>query len=286
MMLVLVAATAVAPVKEASMMEKARAERVSKLKAEDGWLTLVGLSWLSQGEQTIGRAASNGIVVKSPNASEHLGTLKLEGKVVRFRASPGSGVTLDGKPVSEEVVMTSDAGGKPTVMQQASVSFYVIERAGRLGVRIKDAKSPVRTKFGGLEYFPNDPDWRVEATFEPYTSPKRIKVPTMVGVEEEHEVPGRFRFQHDGRDLALEAFDDGEMLMIVFADKTSGKESYGAGRFLYVDKPKANRATLDFNLAESPPCAFTAYATCPLPPAGNRLAVAVTAGEKTPPGPH
>ena len=285
MMLVLVAATAVAPVKEASMIEKARAERVSKLRAEDGWLTLVGLSWLSQGQETIGRAADNTIVVKSPNAGEHMGTLVLEGKSVRFSAHPTSAVMHEGKPVTT-LDLVSDAGGKPTVLTQGSVSFYVIDRGGRLGVRIKDAKSPVRTKFAGLAYFPSDPAWRIDATFEPYAAPKRVRVPTMVGVEEEHDVPGKFRFSHDGRDLALEAFDDGDMLMIVFADKTSGKESYGAGRFLYVEKPKANRATLDFNLAESPPCAFTAYATCPLPPAGNRLAVAVTAGEKTPDIPH
>ena len=281
MMLVLVAATAVAPVKEASMMDKARAERVSKLKAEDGWLSLVGLSWLSQGQQSIGRAADNTIVVKSPNAAEHIGTLRLDGKIVHFSVHPSGGVMHDGKPVTD-LDLVSDAGGKPTKLTQGSVTFYVIERGGRLGVRIKDAKSPVRAKFAGLDYFPNDPAWRVDATFEPYASPKRVKVPTMVGVEEEYDVPGKFRFHNDGRDIALEAFDDGEMLMIVFADKTSGKESYGAGRFLYVEKPKASRATLDFNLAESPPCAFTAYATCPLPPAGNRLAVAVTAGEKTP----
>ncbi len=285
MMLVLVAATAVAPVKEASMMEKARAERVSKLKAEDGWLTLVGLSWLSQGQQTLGKAADNTIVVKSPNAAEHIGTLRVEGKSVRFSVHASGGVMHDGKPVTD-LDLTSDAGGKPTVLTQGSLSFYVIDRGGRLGVRIKDSKSPTRTRFAGLDYFPNDPAWRIDATFEPYAAPKRVKVPTMVGVEEEHDVPGKFRFHHEGRDIALEAFDDGDMLMIVFADKTSGKESYGAGRFLYVEKPKANRATLDFNLAESPPCAFTAYATCPLPPAGNRLTVAVTAGEKTPATPH
>lgn len=286
MMLVLVAATAVAPVKEASMIEKARAERVRSLTAEDGWLTLVGLSWLSQGQQTIGKNADNGIVVKSPNAEGRLGTLTLDGKVVRFSVQSGVTVQADGKPVTSEVTLNSDAKGKPTMLTQGSISFYVIDRGGRLGVRIKDSKSPVRTQFTGLDYFPNDPAWRVDATFEAYPSPKRVKVPTMVGVEEEHEVPGKFRFQHDGRDIALEAFDTGDVLMIVFADKTSGKESYGAGRFLYVEKPNANRAVLDFNLAESPPCAFTAYATCPLPPPGNRLTMSVTAGEKTPASHH
>ncbi len=286
MMLVLVAATAVAPVKEASMLEKARAERLQNLKAEDGWLTLVGLAWLSQGQQTIGKNADNGIVVKSPNAEGRLGTLTLDGKVVRFSGEPGSTVLADGKPITSEVTLTSDVKGKPTMLTQGSISFYVIDRGGRLGVRIKDAKSPTRTQFAGLEYFPNDPAWRVDATFEPYPAPKRVKVPTMVGVEEEHEVPGKLRFQHDGKDITLEAFDTGDVLMIVFADKTSGKETYGAGRFLYVEKPKGGRAVLDFNLAESPPCAFTAYATCPLPPAGNRIALAVTAGEKTPAAHH
>lgn len=285
MMLVLVAATAVAPVKEASLLEKARTERVTKLRAEDGWLTLVGLSWLSQGSQTIGRAADNSITVKSPNAAEHLGTLTLDGKVVRFSAHKDASVMLQGKPVTE-LTLVSDASGKPTVLQQGSLSFYVIDRGGRLGVRIKDAKSPTRAAFAGLDYFPNDPAWRIDATFEPYATPRRVKVPTMVGVEEEHEAPGKFHFSHDGHDLALEAFDDGDQLMIVFADKTSGKDSYGAGRFLYVEKPKAKQTVLDFNLAESPPCAFTAYATCPLPPSGNRLAVAVMAGEKTPKGSH
>jgi uncharacterized protein (DUF1684 family) len=254
--------------------DKARADRVARLTADDGWLTLVGLAWLSQGKQTVGRAGGNTIVVDSANAAEHMGTLEVNGSSITFN---------DG---SKTVPMVSDAAGKPTVITQGSVSFFVIDRGGKLGLRVKDAKAPTRTSFGGLKYFPDDPSWRVDATFEPAAVPQKVRVPTVAGVDEEHVIPGVVHFTHGKDDVKLQVLDDDGELMIVFADATSGKETYGAARFLYAKKPVKGHTTLDFNLAENPPCAFTPYATCPLPPAGNRLAIRVEAGELAPAGHH
>jgi len=160
----------------------------------------------------------------------------------------------------------------------------VIERAGNLGVRVRDLNNPHRTGFKGLSYFPVSTAWLFDARFEPYQPAHRIKIINILGMEQEYESPGAVVFQKDGREWRLDAVleEPGDReLFIMFADATSGHETYGAGRFLYVPLPSAGRTRLDFNKAYNPPCALNDFATCPLPPPQNHLKLRVEAGEKT-----
>jgi len=159
----------------------------------------------------------------------------------------------------------------------------VIKRGDRIGVRVRDPKSPVRTGFKGLEYFAADPAYKVTAEFVPYEKPRKMPVPTVIGTVEEMDAPGRVRFVIAGKELWLDPVVEDPKepsLFFIFKDETSGRETYPAGRFLYADMPKDGKVVLDFNKAYNPPCAFTPYATCPLPPKRNALPVRIEAGEK------
>ena len=169
------------------------------------------------------------------------------------------------------------------MLKLGTLTFHVIKRGERLGVRVKDSASPERTNFRGLEYFPVDERWRVEARFEPHNPPKSIPIVNVLGMEEDTPSPGTLVFDLNGQTYRLDALtEEGEpQFFVIFADQTSGKETYGAGRYLYAGPPdSAGRLLIDFNEAYSPPCAFTKYATCPLPPEQNKLPVRVEAGEK------
>ena len=259
-----------------------RAERLASLTSATGWLSLAGLFWLRQGENAFGRAPSNALVLEHPALAETVGSFVLTDRSVRFVARAGSDVTHDGQPVTA-IDLVSDAKGSPTVLQCGSLQFFVIERAGSLGVRVRDIENPRRRNFRGLEYFPISPRWIFDARFEPYEPPRHIRIVNILGMEEDAVSPGAVLFTRDGRewrlDTVLESPGDKE-LFIMFADETSGRETYGAGRFLYIPLPEGGRAPLDFNKAYNPPCALNDFATCPLPPPQNRLKLRVEAGEK------
>jgi len=160
----------------------------------------------------------------------------------------------------------------------------VIERGGRYGIRLKDRESALLKEFGGLRWFPVREDYRVEARFVPHASPMKIAVPNILGQVEELPSPGYAAFTIGGREVRLDPVLEepgATELFFIFRDQTTGKQTYPAGRFLYAPMPKDGRVTLDFNKAYSPPCAFTPYATCPLPPKQNRLSVRIEAGELT-----
>jgi uncharacterized protein (DUF1684 family) len=182
------------------------------------------------------------------------------------------------------LALAPDSSGNPTVLASGTLRFFVIERAGNLGVRVRDLANPHRTGFRGLSYFPVSTDWVFDARFEPYQPAHRIKIINILGMEQEYESPGAVVFVKNGRewrlDGVLEQPGDRE-LFIMFADATSGQETYGGGRFLYVPLPSTGHARLDFNKAYNPPCALNDFATCPLPPPQNRLKLRVEAGEKT-----
>lgn len=258
-----------------------RAARLKKLTAEDGWTTLVGLFWLDPGDNSFGRAADNRIVMDYPGLPDHAGTFRVTGREVQFVAAPGASVLHDGRPVHAIGPLADDAAGAPTVLAIGSLSFYLIERSGKLGIRVKDSRAEVRVHFRGLEYFPVDPKWRIAARFEPYSPPKKIPITTVLGMEEEMPAPGALVFEVDGMAYRLDAvLEPGERdWFVMFADRSNGRQSYGAGRFLYVSPPVNGETVIDFNKSYSPPCAFSAFATCPLPPPQNRLPIAVTAGE-------
>jgi uncharacterized protein (DUF1684 family) len=269
-------------------IDKWHNERASQLRSEDGWLTLVGLFWLKEGENRFGSDPSNQIVLPQGKAPAHAGSLWVEGGAVRLEAEPQAGITSEGKPVTT-LALASDAEGKPTVLQLGTLSFHVIKRKDQLGLRVKDKDNPARTQFAGLDYYPVSLNWRIDARFEPYNPPKKIPIVNVLGMVEEQPSPGRIVFDVAGKTYSLDAITEegSPELFVIFKDETSGKETYGAGRYLYTDPANASGTVLlDFNKAYNPPCAFTTYATCPLPPSQNRLALRVEAGEKQYGKPH
>jgi len=260
------------------------AQRLQRLQAEDGWLTLVGLHWLEEGDSLIGSAASNDIRMSS-RAPATLGTLTRQGQQVRFTPKQGLDVKLGGKPFAGGP-LRADSAGEPDVVEVGTLRFHVIERGGRVGLRVRDLASTARQHFKPIPLFPYDPAWRVEARLEPGKGPSTVAVPNIMGTVEQMASPGVLVFQFEGKEYRLvpvvEPGDDS--LFVIFGDQTNRSESYGAGRFLYAPLPVGGRTVLDFNRATNPPCAFTQFATCPLPPRPNRLAVRVAAGEKRPVG--
>jgi uncharacterized protein (DUF1684 family) len=265
-----------------------RAERIAGLTAEDGWLTLVGLLWLEAGDQTFGRAAGNALVLDHPALPATVGTFHVRDRAVSFTAADGADVRVAGAPVTT-LRLSSDRSGAPTLLDRGPLRFHVIERAGRLAIRVRDRDSPRRRDFAGLQYFPATADWLVTARFEAYTPARTIPIMNVLGYEDEMSSPGVLVFEKDGREWRLDAIlerPDATQLFVMFADGTTGRETYGAGRFLYAALPRDGRVTLDFNRAYGPPCAFNLYATCPLPPAQNRLGLRIEAGELKYAGEH
>ncbi len=253
------------------------AERLDKLQAPDGWLSLVALEWLQPGVNRIGRGPDADVRYDGFPVDQ-VGAIVLEGDVVAFETAPG--VSVEGAPA--DGVLQSDATGAPTVLGLGDIRFHVIRRSGRLAVRIKDAAAPTRTGFAGIERYPADERWRIEAAFTPAADGATLTMDTVLGMETEAGVSGRARFEYDGVEVdavLMDAGDGGSMLR--FADATSGDATYGAGRYLYIE-PSADggAVVLDFNRAFNPPCAFTPYGTCTLPPDSNRFPFPVTAGER------
>jgi uncharacterized protein (DUF1684 family) len=262
-------------------IEAWRQERNEGLKKEDGWLTLVGLYWLKPGENRFGSDPGNPVILPKGKAPGVAGNLKVEGNAVTVSVEPGVALTADGQEVKTGMPLKTDADGKPTMLDLGSLRFYVIKRGDRLGVRIKDRESPLRAGFKELDAYPIQPDWRVVARFEPYKD-KKIAIANIVGQVDDLLSPGAVVFDWQGKTYRLDALEGSPEggLFLLFGDKTNGKETYGAGRFLDTDPPKDGKVVVDFNTAYNPPCAFTAFATCPLPPPQNKLPIAVAAGEK------
>jgi uncharacterized protein (DUF1684 family) len=252
--------------------------RAERLKREDGWLSLIGLHWLKQGQNSV------------QLAKKGMAPLKLDlhdGKVTLHAAEP---MTIDGKPARGAVALAADTSEQgPTIVQMGPVRFNVIKRGERYGVRVKDAEAETRTHFQGLAYFPIDPKWRVEARLEPYNPPKKIAITDVTGMTSDNPVPGALVFTVDGKKHRLDPIlEEGSPdLFIIFKDETSRDSTYPAGRYLYASPPGPDgKVIVDFNKEYNPPCAFTPFATCPLPPVQNRLPVRVEAGEKKYAGGH
>jgi len=255
-------------------------ERIAGLKRPDGWLSLVGLFWLKEGENRFGSSPANTVIFPAGSAPAVAGTLERHGKAVRVHAAPGVALTHDGKPVTD-LELKAEAGPQ-TELALGSLRFFVIYRGDRVGVRVKDTQSPALAAFKDVDTFPVQPAWRVDARFEPYNPPRKIAIANILGQVEDQDSPGAVVFERGGRTYRLEALDGGPdgSLFLVFGDQTNGHETYGAGRFLDTAPPKDGKVVVDFNQAYNPPCAFTSFATCPLPPKPNKLALKVEAGEK------
>jgi uncharacterized protein len=266
----------------AKEIEQYRAERIANLKSETGWLTLIGLFWLKEGENKFGSDLKNEIVLPKEKVKPLTGTLILKDGVVRLEAPATSGLTAQNQPVTS-LELKSDVDGKPTVFNLGSLSFQIIKRGDKFALRVRDKENADRMKFTGTESYPADLKWRIEARFEPYNPPKPMAIMNVLNMETDETSPGAVRFELNGQSYRLDAVSekDEPRLFMIFADQTNGKETYGAGRYLYVDPPDSSgRVVIDFNKAYSPPCAFTNFATCPLPPQQNRLPLSIEAGEK------
>jgi hypothetical protein len=240
---------------------------------------VAGLHWLEEGTARVGSAGENDIVLPH-GAPPHVGVLQVERGAVRFASWPGTAVR-HGDARVDSLELSTDRDSSPTVLASGSVTFRVIDRSGHLALRVKDSLSHARLAFAGLEYFPVDTTWRVPARLEP-TPGNRLKVINIVGLEEDFASPGRLVFTTHGRTLSLQvAQEKGDSsYFIIFRDSTSASATYPAGRYLAAPPVDSTGWTvLDFNRAYNPPCAFTAYATCPLPPPQNILPVAIEAGE-------
>ncbi len=263
-------------------IEEWRKSREGRLRSDNGWLTLVGLAWLQPGENRFGTGPQSILVLPEGTAPAHAGSFVYNAGKVRLVAALDAGVTVGGKPATDQVVR-GDADREPDDIRVGRLRLTVIQRGDRVGVRVRDPQSPVRTGFHGIESFPASLKWRIEGTFVPYDPPRDVEIATVMGTVEKMKSPGLVRFTAGGRELSLEPLIESpgdKSLFFIFRDATSAEETYEAGRFLYTDLPKDGHVTLDFNRAYNPPCAFTPYATCPLPPRKNWLPVRVEAGEK------
>lgn len=257
--------------------------RIERLTSEGGWLSLVGLHWLSEGENAFGSDPELAVPLERSGLPAKAGLLILRGTTVRLVPQPGLALTINGQPATERD-LKSDAEGTPDVLKAGRLTFFIIRRGERLAVRVKDPESEARKAFKGIECYPANGAFRIEAEFLPHPQPKKVSIPTVIGTVEEQLSPGLVRFTLQGKTFTLEpVIEDPEHpeLFFVFRDATSGKTTYPAGRFLYAAMPKDGKVILDFNRAYNPPCAFSPYATCPLPPKSNRMDIAIEAGEKT-----
>jgi uncharacterized protein (DUF1684 family) len=268
-------------------VEAWRQKRNENLRKDDSWLTLVGLFWLKPGENRFGSDPGNPVVLPQGKVPGVAGTFTLEGETVTLRAEPGVAITADGQEVKPGMVVYAGAESKPALLQHGSLTFFVIQRGDRFGVRVKDKESPARASFKGMDNYPIRPEWRVVARFEPYKE-KKLPFVNILGQVQDLPSPGAVVFERQGKTYrldALEGSDEGE-LFLIFGDETNGKETYGAGRYLDAKPSQDGQVVVDFNTAYNPPCVFTPFATCLLPPRQNKLPIAVEAGEKKFGGPH
>jgi len=256
-----------------------RAEQEAELKADDGWLTVAGLFWLEPGLSHAGADPSNEVVLPEGAAPARLGWFEFRDGRVVFGAEPGTRVTSAGRPVDR---LDLTAGRHPAAIDAGSLTMFVIRRGDRTGIRMRDRNSAARRAFTTRAWYPVDPAWRVTAQFTAYDEPRVVKVPNVLGDMLEMQSPGFVEFTLGDRPLRLEPVlesPSATQLYFIIGDETNGHETYGGGRFLYTDLPHDGVVVLDFNKLYNPPCVFTAFATCPLPPPENKLAARIEAGE-------
>jgi len=256
-----------------------RKRRVDRLTEPYGWLSLAGLEMLqTDSVTTVGSNSANDVVVSA--GPSRWGSVRVdEAGRARFDVAATGEVRIDGEDVPS-AEMTLGGDGSPVYVEADGVRIHLVAPGGRLALRVRDPQTPTRTEFVGLDYYPLDPDWRVDAEFMAHPPGTTMQVANVMGQLIEEPNPGTVRFAHDGKTISLEAVLEDDQLFFIFADRTSGRETYGLGRFLYSELPRDGRVVLDFNQAYNPPCAFNAYTTCPLPPQSNRIDAWIRAGEK------
>jgi uncharacterized protein len=256
---------------------KWKAELVDDLK--QNWLTLAGLFWLKPGENTFGSDKSNAVVF--PSGPAHAGSFVLQNDEVTVKFLPGADARMAGKPV-KVAKLPPDTSGTQAVVEMGSLRMRVIQRGSRMGIRLKDVDNPAVRNYRGPVFYPIQLNYRVTATWVPSEGKKSVDVPNVLGDITPTPISGQARFKLNGHEFQLTDLggDPDKSLFFVFNDLTSKTDTYPGGRFLETDPVKNGTVILDFNKAYNPPCAVTPYATCPLAPKENRLAIVIPAGEK------
>ena len=269
---------AAAPSEYQAQIEDWRAQREATLKSDRGWLTVAGLFWLRDGDNPAGNDPD--AVVALPSGAKSIGVFRFADGKATFHPAAGAAVYFNGSPVKGPVALKSDTdGATPGVLDYQDLSMFVIKRGARHAIRLRDKNSPMRCEFTRLQWYPVREDLRFDARFTSYEQARTIAIPNILNEVEQQKTIGYATFTYQGHDYTLEPVVEDNQLFYIFKDQTAGKGTYPAGRFLYSDFPKNGRVTLDFNKAYNPPCAFTPYATCPLPPKQNRLPFRIEAGE-------
>lgn len=257
-------------------------DRINSLKQEDSWLSLAGLYKISDGKHSLGSDSTNDIIFPGDTPPQ-IGTITRRDSSFYLKVTEGVEVLHD-STTTYEMEWAPGAENEPVVFRHHSFIWYIIERRGTYYIRLKNTDHPNFASFEGIKRFPVSKNWRIRATFKPFDSPRAISIPDVLGEVYQDSLYGMLEFEIDGRQYSLAPLGHpkkDEEFFIIFGDKTNGQSTYSGGRYLYISTPNRNGITyIDFNKAYNPPCVFTSFATCPLPPSQNRLEVKVTAGEK------
>jgi len=259
-------------------LESWHQKRVNSLKDENGWLNLAGLFWLKEGDNTVGSISDNKVVF--PAGDKHIGTFQLKNGEVTFTPDANAEVLANGEKITSPQTIFSEGSKKVPTLQHKSLRWVVIKRGDKYGIRLRDLESEQLKSFHGIERYPVNEKYLVKAHLEKPATPTTVSIVNIIGQASDQPLAGTLVFKLDGKTYRLDATGE-DKLFVVFGDGTNKTETYGSGRFIYADEPDAEGNTiLDFNQAINPPCAFTPYATCPLPLKQNKLAVRIPAGEK------
>ena len=261
-------------------IEAWRAQMDQSIRAENSWLALVALLWLQQGEQHLQRTEDGLLQFSESVLPDWLGSFTLTGEQVSFEPNPEMEVIINGKPAHKKL-LASDADPEPDFIEFDHLRFVVVRRGPRVGLRVWDNDRPERFSFPKRSWFPINPEMRLRASMRKTASSQTITIPDVLGNSSEEDVLGEIEFGLGGETFRLQALESSEgRAFVIFADLTNGSTTYPGGRFLSVDIGDMDDLTIDFNRAFNPPCAFTSYATCPLPPAANHLSIEIPAGER------
>ena len=257
------------------------AEREKALLADNGWFTVAGLHFLNPGDNKFGSDPLNDIVLEFADVPKQAGVITMNGKDVTIKAADGQTLNYNGKPVKEGPLRLAEQGRPADLITFKGTTFFLHFSGPRLAIRVRDQNAPLRKNFSGLKWYPANPAMKVTGQFTPLAAPKVVQAPTILGDLEPFTVPGNVSVTIGGKTANMEAWKSGDRLWFVFRDLTSADTTYPSARFLYTDAPGPDgKVTLDFNRAQNPPCAYNPWTTCPLPPAANKLAVRIEAGEK------
>ncbi len=252
-------------------------EREENLKKENGWLNLAGLFWLNEGKNTIGSNTQNDHLFPSDRCPDFLGEIFLQNGEVDFKVLNGHEVLYDGVKIEKLKLLPAE---KPVILQFGSLKWFVIKRGEKYAIRLRDLKSPFLEEFTHIEHFKIDAKWKIKAKFVK-TENRKIAILDITGQNSQQDSPGKLVFKIGKSEYSLDVLAEGDQFFVIFGDKTNKITTYGGGRYMYTNLPdKDGNVWLDFNKAYNPPCAFTPYATCPLPPRQNILSVKIEAGEK------